>query len=97
MVDPELKQQLDQLTKDVDEIKKNLHGINKAMRWGAILGWLRIAVFIIPIVIAYFYLLPLIEPMIRTYSELFNPEGSSGNSNVTDIDSLKNLLDQYKQ
>jgi|GEM_PF-2190106 len=91
-MDPELKKELDQLTKDMAEIKTNLHGINKAMRWGQVIGWLRIVVFIVPLIIAYFYLLPLLQPVLQTYSQLLNPTGTG--SGITDLESLRKMLNQ---
>ncbi len=95
MIDPELQKQIDLLAKDIDEIKNSVSSIKRAMRWGAVLGWVKIALFIVPIIIAYFYLLPLLEPMLKTYSQLLNPTGNL-NSGTLDLDSLKNLLEQTK-
>jgi type VI protein secretion system component VasF len=92
-MDIELQQRFDQQDKEIAEIKQRLHKVDRHFFWGRVFIWVNVLLFVVPLIVAYFFLKPMLEQGIGT---LINPS-ADGQINPMNADAVKNLLDQYKQ
>jgi type VI protein secretion system component VasF len=88
-MDPELQRRLDEHDKQIAEIHQRLHKIDRHFFWGRVFLWFNIILFVAPFIVGYFFLMPLLQ---EGLGALTNPGGGGA-----DINSVQNLLDQYKQ
>lgn len=65
--------------------------INRKLFWTAFAGWLRVLILVIPFVIAFYLLPPLLRQMQNQYKELLPLQSLSGSTSSTIQDFLKVL------
>ncbi|MBX4200472.1 hypothetical protein KW790_03385 [Candidatus Parcubacteria bacterium] len=57
-MDPEERRLIDRALKISEENNRILHRLQRAMRWSALLGFIKVLLILAPFVIGYFYLEP---------------------------------------
>ncbi|PIR76800.1 MAG: hypothetical protein COU32_00100 [Candidatus Magasanikbacteria bacterium CG10_big_fil_rev_8_21_14_0_10_42_10] len=85
----------------IDLMKKNIawsaaiykqnKSIQKSLRWMSIMGYVRVGIFLVPIILGIIYLPPLLSGVWDQYQSLI---GLGGGANL-DSQSVRNLLDQF--
>jgi hypothetical protein len=66
---PEEKRLLERVAKLSEDNNEILHGLRRVHRWAVFWGLLKIAIFAVPFVIAYFYLEPRLGPLSETFKQ----------------------------
>lgn len=90
MIDEELKKVLDEQSAELAEIRVQLKKINRFFFWSSVWSWVQILAFVIPLILAYFFLMPLLK---EGLGALTNPTGIAPGANTN---SLNDLLQQYQ-
>ena len=85
----------------IDLMKKNIawseavynqnKKIQKHLRWMSIMGYVRVAIFLIPIILGIIYLPPLLGGVWDQYQSII---GLGGNTSF-DADSVRSLIEQF--
>ncbi len=91
-MDIELQEHLDQQAKELADIKQRLHKIDRHFFWSRVFIWINILLFVVPLVVGYLFLKPMLE---QGFGTLISP--ADGQNSPMDANAVKNLLDQYKQ
>jgi hypothetical protein len=67
--------------------------INSKLFWTAVASWVRILVIVVPLILAYYFLTPMLNQMLKQYNDLLPlaTMGSSQSSSSTIQDLLKVL------
>ncbi len=66
--------------------------INNKLMWSAIASWFRILLIVVPLILAIWFLPPLIQGLQNTYGSLFGGKSSSTTPNSSSIDQLLKIL-----
>jgi hypothetical protein len=59
--------------------------------WGEVFGVLRTLIIVVPLILAYFYLQPMLQQAIGAYQELLGVSADAGNTNQSLLDQLRGL------
>lgn len=93
-MDQDIKQILDQQSKDLAEIKVSLAKIQRHFVWERVWSIVRILLIVVPLIVGYIMVLPLLQQALAQYQDLTSSlNAGSQPSN----DNLQNLLNQYLQ
>ncbi len=89
-----MKKQLEWSEKIFKQNKK----IISHMRWAAFASILKIALFVVPFIIAAVYLQPLLTGYMEQYNQLMGAmNGSKTQSNSLDVESIMKQLQEFKK
>lgn len=59
--------------------------INNKLFWSTFAGWLRLLVLVVPIILAIWFLPPLLSGIMSTYGNLLNPTAAGSKSSIQDL------------
>lgn len=90
--DQDLQKILEENTRVLQENNQLLRRIRRQMLTTQILGWLKLLIIIIPLVLAYFYLKPYYKDTVKFYSELLGGTTPSGRNNL--LQELRETISQ---
>ncbi len=103
-LEEEVKQMLTENKALMEEIYQLLKKVHRQLLWQRIMGWVKIILVVVPLILAYLYLAPYLSGALNTYKNLLGI-GSETNKqldlNKVDPNLLKQLspqvLEQLKQ
>ncbi|PLX26903.1 hypothetical protein C0583_05640 [Candidatus Parcubacteria bacterium] len=82
----EIKQLIEETKKQNEEILKLVKKNHSILNYQRILGYLKILIILIPLIIAYIYLPPMLEKLFEKYQEILSIGVSGPNLNLDSID-----------
>ncbi len=93
-MDEELKKLVEENLQVTQEILKTVKYIKSYVVWTRVLGFLKLLVIIIPLILGYIYLIPVLRDTYGRYIELLETSKSAkeAGGNIS-IDSLKGQLE----
>lgn len=77
MIDPELQKMLERQSERLGNMEMQLKKIQRHLLWENIGSWLRIALILVPLIVGYIYLSPLLQKTLTQYQQLLNPSNTS--------------------
>ena len=97
-MDEDLKKMLEENLTLTRETHAMVTKIRRAMRWQRVVSIIYLILIIGPIIIAVFYLPPILGPVFQQYQELLGPTGGTGTPSVsTSTLNLPALLRRLEQ
>lgn len=93
--DQDLQKILAENNQVLQENNQLLRRIRRQMLTTQILGWLKILIIVVPLILAYVYLKPYYKDTIKLYSELLGGTTPSGRNNL--LQELQGIISQPKQ
>lgn len=96
--EPSLKELIEKNLKWSQIIYEQNRKINNKLLWSAIFSWIKIVLIVTPLILAYIYLQPMINGVLKQYGSLLGLEQKTG-SKPASVESLLNMfnLDPAKQ
>ncbi len=97
-VDPSLKELMEKNLKWSQIIYEQNRKINNKLLWAAIFSWIKLILIVVPLILAYIYLQPMISGVLKQYGSLLGMEQQSDSKPVS-MDSLLKMfnLDPAKE
>ena len=95
-MDEEIKKILEQQSQDLTDIKTSLAKIQRHFVWSRVWSIVRILLIVVPLVIGYIMVLPLLQQALSQYQDLTSAL-NSGSQPAANSDALQQLLNQYLQ
>lgn len=96
--DQSLKELMEKNLKWSQIIYEQNRKINNKLLWAAIFGWFKIILIVVPLILAYIYLQPMLSGVLKQYGSLLGMEQQAGTKPAS-VESLLNMfnLDPAKQ
>ncbi len=89
--EPSLKELIEKNLKWSQIIYEQNRKINNKLLWAAIFGWFKIILIVVPLILAYIYLQPMLSGVLKQYGSLLGVDQPAG-AKPASIESLLNML-----
>lgn len=76
-MNPEDRELLRRLAEDTEQNYRMLRDLHRYMRWNQVIGFIKITLIVVPLVLGYVFLRPYFGSIAETYSEVKNGLGGS--------------------
>jgi len=73
-----IKKLLENQNKKIDELEEKIDRINRYVTWQHVLGFLKVALFVVPIVLGIMYLPAILSDVVGQYKELLEFGAKTG-------------------
>jgi hypothetical protein len=91
-MDEDLKKILDENLKVSKEILEMTKYIKNYIFWSKIWGTIKLIVIILPLIIGYIFLIPMLKDTFGKYQDILNDGQTQGQTQNFSLDQLQNML-----
>ncbi len=85
-LEEEVRKQLQENQEKLDEMYRLLQKINRHLVWQQVMGWVKVLLIVVPLLLAYWYLAPYLTSAFSVYKNLLG--GGSGTSQTIDLSNV---------
>ncbi len=85
-LEEEVRRQLKENQEKLDEMYHLLRKINRHLVWQQVMGWVKVLLIVVPLLLAYWYLAPYLTSAFSVYKNLLG--GGSATSQAIDLNKI---------